>query len=139
MFRHSSQSEKLFTHYGVKLDANKDSRMSYINAIIQLMINIDREFAREVFAYMMEYKKDDKFIIQLSVMFEQIREVLHTRPHEEFLDSEISIGKTPPKPKEVVGGELREIEPIVLANDIVKIYQDVVKADVRWQGDESKP
>lgn len=138
MFAHKDQDEKYFSYYGVKLDANRNSKQSYVNSVLQLMTNVDREFAREIYEQMYQYQGDDKILNQLGIIFDLIREPLENRDGLELFDSEISIGKTPPKPRGSVVQEPKEIEVISIQPDLIKIYQDEFKMDLRWKGEQTK-
>lgn len=70
------------------------------------------EFSREIFSYLYEYKGEDRFLKELAVVFDNLRNVLDVSAGMEVLSSEISLGRSPPKIGYDMNDESKEIEPI---------------------------
>ena len=52
MFPYQKEAdEKYFNGYGVKLGSNENSKNSYVNSILQILINLDRKLSYECCSY----------------------------------------------------------------------------------------
>jgi hypothetical protein len=79
MFAYDTELEsKYFNGYGIKLKSHNSEKMAYCNAIIQVLINIDREFAHDLYVQIYLYDKDDPLIKQLKVVIDNAREMLES-------------------------------------------------------------
>lgn len=105
---------KFFNGYGVKLAGNGDSRNSYLNATLQLLLNIDRSFTYELFLQIFYYEGKDEPLLALKKVLDEIRDLLEGNRDrmDNLMDSDCSLGKTPPKKKDTVTSPNPAEDPI---------------------------
>jgi hypothetical protein len=79
MYAYNEELEtKYFNGYGVKLKTHNSEKTAYCNSIIQLLINIDRAFAHDLYVQIYEYDKEDPILKQLKVIIDNARETLES-------------------------------------------------------------
>ena len=121
MFPYSKHADdKYFNGYGVKLEAHSSARNSYCNSILQLLINIDRKFAHELFAEIFYYEGDDSTLKELKTVLDHIRKILEANKDrmENLRESDVSLGRTPPamRKETIIDGENPVDTPVDTAN-----------------------
>jgi len=92
MFPYTKPEEdpKYFNGYGVKLMYNNSPKNSYCNSILQLLININRKLAYELFVEIFDYDSDDSILQQLKEVLRQIAQVFEDNKERlsELLESD---------------------------------------------------
>ena len=102
MFPYLKEADsKYFNGYGVKLSSNDSSKNSYCNAIIQLLINLDRSLGYELFCEIYSYEGTDTILTELKVILAEAAKIFEANKDrmEALIDSDASIGKAKGKLK----------------------------------------
>jgi len=126
MFAYSHEMDsKYFNGYGVKLKAHDNSKVSYCNAILQMLINLDRQFSYDLFMQVYSYEGDDMVVIALKKVLNKIADIFEANRGrmENLVQSDMSLGKTPPENKGSIHEFANPAEIPVDTEELVKVCQ----------------
>ena len=92
---------KYFNGYGVKLSSIDNSKNSYWNAIIQLLINLDRKLTDDLFGEIYDYEGPDTILTELKLVITEVTKIFEANKErmEALIDSDAAIGKAKGKLK----------------------------------------
>ena len=97
MFPYQKEAdEKYFNGYGVKLGSNENSKNSYVNSILQILINLDRKLSYELFFEIYSYEGNDAILSELKTILKEAAKIFEANKErmEALLDSDAVIAKS---------------------------------------------
>lgn len=102
MFPYQKEADdKYFNGYGVKLSFNQNSKNSYLNSILQILINLDRKLTYELFCEIYSYEGTDAILNELKVVLKEAAKIFEANKErmQALLDSDAVLGKSKSKLK----------------------------------------